>query len=536
MNLKASPPLRKLFEQLEEQPKAQKWLTSRDLVPEILEHIGLLQEPAAIPVLFDWFHHEKTAIRSAARKAAELCILATPPLLLIQLEVRVRGSWFRYYTPEQAKYEAETAPAIRLASLSTNGRHRERAVRDMINQCDLSALPFILLRLNDWVDQVQQAAIQWFASFAGKIEVGAIVQCLPILSALQERTRSGTSKIVSMLVDRVTSESHPAQVLEVMMSADPRTRLLCFDILHKKGVLEDSTTQTKLLHAPNPILGVLLLKKLRLSRAEIPNELAKQALASRSAMVRRYALYHLTESQMSAQTPLLESCLTDDSKGVRQFAQYHLTRRRTKEELMLHYESVIESNVVSKHQLAAAIAGFHELGGQWPPERYEALANHPSVIVRRAVLTAFAKTHFDHALPWLLTLMDSRIAGSLNKVAFGLLRHQPQAVGIDQLKTWASDLSRSDVVRLRALSLIGLRGKWERLPVLVGLLHDSSGLFQERLQANIRAWLLSYNRSQVQPSRPQVENAKEAIKRVEAQLGAHMSRELLALLESVTFR
>lgn len=527
--------LRTLIEELENLRHVKRSFWKNSPVPEMLVEIGSHRTPEALAALMKWFGHPESALRNAAALAAQQAIEGLSADQLLHLEALIRSSWSTYYVPDDQTVPSETSSGRRLSSLSSNGRLREKALHGLIQSEDAEALPFVLLRLNDWVPVVRRLAENWFDSMASRIPITSLIASIPILAALTDRCQSTGSRIVQRLKDRIVIETPHGELIGAVSRANPRTRRLVFELLGRQGALEDTEVQSRLLGDPNPILGILLLNSLRRSHGSLPECVVHHALTSRSAMLRRSMLYYLTSSQLASNAELLRVCLTDESKGVRQFVQHYFGREGTKNELRHYYESLVGRLDLKPKILAAAILGFHETGGRWAFTRYEELAKHASMRIRNAVMSACGQLYFDEALPWLLREMEASKESSLTKIAHGLLRRHPAAVSMQQLKGWANDTSRSDGFRLRALVLIGRRGKWERLPVLLELLHVPQSWFKERVQAQLHSWLRTFNRAQVQPTRNQIEAARAELRLVEGLIDKVMMREFQSLLQCMSF-
>jgi HEAT repeat protein len=454
------------------------------------------------------------------------------PKAILALESKIRASWSSYYEQDQA-YEADHAQAKRIATLSANGRNREKAIRDLPASADTGALPFILLRLNDWVHQVRTAAEKWFDTLGDRISAQDLVESLPILAALSERSQGASSKRVALLLERVANEAPTKELVKSLLNGDPRTRMLALDLLTKKGLVENFDCQARLLRHPDPIPAVLMLKVFRVQSHELPSSTIRLALASRSAMIRRSALYQLSTAQLAEYQDLLPELLKDDSKGVRQFAQFHLTKSRPKEDLLTHYETLLSHPKTPARLVSVAIQGFHECGGKWPIERYELLAKHNSARVQQTIMSAFGSVWFEAALPWIRSVLESPIDSPLTKAAYSLVRRQPQAVPLSSLCHWALDGRKTNAARFRALTLICSRSKWEQLPALFQLIQSCPALFGDRVRLRLHAWRAEYNRSQIQPTRQQIEDAQRLLEEAAPHLDGILKREFHALLSGI---
>ena len=455
------------------------------------------------------------------------------PKAILALESQIRASWSRYHRQDEST-ETDTVQARRIASLSANGRQRESAIHELAATADTGALPFMLLRLNDWVQQVRAAAEHWFDTLGDRITMQNLVECLPIFVVLRERSQGAGSKRVAALLELIAKEASANEIVNALPKEDQQTRMLVLDLLKMKGLVEDSTALGLLINHRDPILAILLLNVFHAQSLGVPEEIVNQALASPSAMLRRAVLYKLSAAQLEARKDLLRHFLTDNSRGVRQFAQFHLFRSSSKDAALAHYESILDQSGSTNRLISTAIKGFHESGGKWPAERYEFLAKHHSTRVRQTIMIAFASVRFEESLTWVQTELASPIDSSLKKTAYCLVRHHPHVVPLSSLREWALDNRRTDKERLRVLTLINCRGKWEQLPVLFQLLHASPNLFEHPVKMRLRSWLTGYNRSQTQPTKQQTQDAQRFFEKAASHFDDRIKREFNALLESVT--
>ncbi|MDB6006171.1 MAG: hypothetical protein JWR15_3158 [Prosthecobacter sp.] len=503
-------------------------------VPEVLRRIAQQGDPAALPWLFDPIHSSTEKIRVAAEQAVEPLLSKLDARQLIELEQLIRESWTRFYN-EDHSYRATTEHGARLATLHSSGWIREKALIALTRSGDPGALPFVLLRSNDWVVQVRKAADQWFSAHRASVPTGQLIACLPILAALTERSYGRDSNIVSALLARLTLPAAVPALLECLLQSNAKTRRLLFSLLALNGALQEADTQSVLINHADPIFGVLLLKHLRQQSAELPKGLLDQAMSAKSATLRRYALYCLSEDQISQIVPLLSQAMFDSAQGVRSFAQYHLLKRLSAEDLQSRYAGILQEQHVRNSRLAACILGFHEAGGRWAASQYLELAEHKSMQVRVAVLRSFAVAHFEDALTWLKTVVASDDSSSLGKAALVVFRQHPHSLTMTEIR-FMLDQQRPTAVRFRAFSLLCMRGRWEQLPVLFELLHDSSGVLEHQVLTHLCAWLNRFNRVQTQPTRSQVEQAVAALDRAGDRMGPTLNAEFHDLLRRVAPR
>jgi hypothetical protein len=498
-------------------------------VPGVLVRIGQHGNPAALPWMLHLIHSTSEEVRVAAEQLVGALLPKLEGHQLIELEQLVRESW-EFYSRDYA-YRAKTDLGACLATLDSSGWIRERAVLALQSSGATEALPFVLLRSNDWVAQVRKAAERWFSAHGAAITMEQLVASLPILAALTERTYGNVSKLVKVLLERLALPEAAPGLLAVLPRSSSRIRRLLFTMLAQNGTLQDPDAQSVLLKHPDPIFGVLLLKHLRLHSPELPMSVVTHSLSSKSATLRRYALYALSEKQISHLTPLLWQSCFDFAQGVRNFAQYHLLKHFTSEELQARYAALLREPHVRNAMCAACILGFHEAGGKWEATHYLELSHHKSTQVRVAVLRTFAATCFDDALPWLKNALVGDKA-SLGKAALAILRQHRHAVSLIEINSMLGQ-DHPPVVRLRAFVLLCMRNRWEQLPVLFELLNDPSRLFESQVLLRLSGWLSQFNQVHTRPTRTQVEQALTALDRAGDRMGPRLNAEFRALLRSV---
>lgn len=501
-------------------------------VPGVLGRIAQHGDPAALPWMIHLIHSTSEEVRAAAEKTVSCLLPSLEAHLIIELEHLIRESW-EFYSRDHA-YRAKTDQGACLATLDSSGWIRERAVLALLSSGSPEALPFVLLRSNDWVAQVRKAAEQWFSAHGAAISMEQLVRSLPILAALTERSYGNDSKLVKVLLARLALPEAAPVLLAVLPRSSSRIRRLLFTLLAQNGALQDPDIQSGLFKHPDPIFGVLLLKHLRLHSPELPTTVVNHALSSKSATLRRYALYALSEEQISHLTPLLWQSCFDSAQGVRNFAQYHLLKHFTSKELQERYAAVLREPQVPNTMRAACILGFHEAGGKWESSQYMELSQHKSMQVRVAVLRTFAATCFDDALPWLKNALVGDRA-SLGKAALAILRQHRQALSLAEIQSMLNH-EHPPAVRLRAFVLLCMRNRWEQLPVLFELLNDPSGLFESQVLLRLSVWLSQFNQVHTQPARIQVEQALTALDRVGDRMGPRLNAEFHALLRSASPR
>jgi hypothetical protein len=134
------------------------------------EEIATSQETAAIPQLAGLLLDSRQDIREATARTVGTLVAALQIEDYAQLDQATRNEWayestgtsaWRRLKPSDVgqlwKLPSSVA-AVGLISFHGSGFVRETAVNELANVFDGSELPFLLLRLNDWVGTVRESA------------------------------------------------------------------------------------------------------------------------------------------------------------------------------------------------------------------------------------------------------------------------------------------------------------------------------------------------------------------------------------------
>lgn len=470
--------------------------------PDIIKRIEKLGDKSALPELLNIVHHRAHDVRNAAEDAVAVLLPTLSNLDLMNLELKIRASWSAYWSSD-VTFRAIKPTSWMLASLDANGHQRERALTLLEGTGSADVLPFMLLRLNDWVEPVRIKAQGWVQANRAEVPLPSLVAALPILAALVEREKGTASSELGWILARLHADAAHTLLAEAMFQFSARTRRLVFRIFAESGALLKSSVQEFILRSNDAFLGVLFLPALRQTGQNAPVEWLISAVNSKSPMLRRAALQSFVEAKYPDLNAILSVALLDNSSGVRDYARYWMRRQNPAFDLKQFYQQAFE-NAMSARPMASSIAGFHECGGKWSPEDYQRWLEHALLTVRLASLRAFAFAHPDSSQDVLEDCLLGHRGVALEKLAFKILSMRSSNLSLSFLRE-ALDGSRQRSSRIRGLELLMLKDKWESLPILLVLLRDNDESFGGVACDRLRAWLDNFNNTWTQPTRQSLE-------------------------------
>lgn len=153
----------------------------------------------AIPTVLHLLGADDNVLREEASKIVIRLVQNIPIHALPEFETRARTStcssfqWHVQGTSLVAKYE--WAPQVwAMFTLNSSGYVREAALRHLmsINELQLS-LPYLLLRVNDWVEPVRNQATEYVRSVIKPQHIAHWACVLGLLAQIRSRTRADHS-------------------------------------------------------------------------------------------------------------------------------------------------------------------------------------------------------------------------------------------------------------------------------------------------------------------------------------------------------
>jgi len=476
------------------------------LAVRLLQEIGASGESAALPVLAAFLLTDDPAVAEAAAGAAGRLLAEAPPSALPALDAQLRkeGGYSRSFgnywrTLGRGDVERLEPSLLSLAASHHSGYVREAAVRRLALARDGRELPFLLVRINDWVRTVAELARSAVEARLHPGYAPHLVASLPLLLFLDgpSRRRPSGSLVAAAAAALRNPRGIPALLDGLAPHRDREVRRACFSIALDALPLADMVARG--LADLDPAIRVRAARRL----ADVPPEsraaLAGQAQRDPFFPVRRLAYQELLRGEDAVS--FLEEALLDVHAGIRGAA-----RELDGGDLADFYREALarEGNTT-----AGALAGLGETGA--PEDALLALPylRHPSVRVRTAAARAVGRLdaagHADALLEVVATgsrrpaaEATAALRSCVHRLGARKLRHAFGATGM--------------AGRVRLLALFEQLPKWESL---AELLEVAAAAGEEPVVQAVRErvlkWLVKSNRSYARPAPGEIERARAAL-------------------------
>jgi HEAT repeat protein len=153
-----------------------------------------------------------------------------------------------------------------LASLHNSGYVRQAAVRRLAEGRDGFEVPYLLLRVNDWVSPVRKAARAALWERLRPEHARHLVRNLSLVTRLTRCGRDDHSPFVAAVFDLLRAPDSRSALLEGLSSTDREVRRACFDLAMETTEIPLLDLLDRLLQHDEPILR---LRAVQVARARL---------------------------------------------------------------------------------------------------------------------------------------------------------------------------------------------------------------------------------------------------------------------------
>jgi len=413
----------------------------------------------------------------------------------------------------------ERRAIIIFASFNPNGFIREKALM-MMKDYD-NTLPFIILRLNDWVIQLRQAASKAFNEKMQKLNEGELLLALPFAEKLRWCNRGSNDECIRLFFEKLTSQEHQEELKSGLLSSDVRTRRICISALFDSSYTNISMAIKHLEHEPDPFLRSVLFTKLSHSGTQI-DSVARTMLQDKFPTNRRLALQYLYEAKSEDVINISSTLLLDRNASVRALARNILQEKNNSFEFSPFYIKALENSTV------AAIAGLGETGHITDSQHIERYIRDNRIAVVRAALVSLMRLDSDKYKAVILEMLNDKRIGVVKTAQQLISKYQIQ--DYDFIKKVFVD-TPYEYTKIKCAAILFSASKWNSLIYMLEAISCESEIVRRLAYQAIEKWIFTFNRSYVQVSLQQKESIKRLIQNLNDLLSDSTKRELLFALK-----
>jgi len=420
-------------------------------------------------------------------------------------------------TTQMSREEIRTVAVF--STFNPNGFIRQRAVEALVSF--ESTLPFIMVRLNDWVNNVRQAAL---VSFSKRLKVASeqeLLLAMPMMEKLRRSERCDYSEICSLFAPVINDSGNKHILVNGLNDEDPRIRRFCCRILLDSPDANAEILRQYVVRERVPFSRRIVFEALIDAEAEVA-DLADLFLADKFPGNRYLALQYLHKAGRDDIFRKAESLLLDRSATVRELARSIVREIDPCYDLPDFYMKSIRANPVS------SILGLGEVGSPVVCETIEKYLYCDKVSVIRAAMISLMRLDAPRHGRVILELLLSEQTGIV-KTARSLIQKYtaydyPRIYEIYQNTPYEN-------TKLKCIALLFSAGKWERVIYILRILSDGNPRLEALSQSELYKWYDSYNRSYVVATEEQKAITQDLLDRNKDRLSAKLRCQLLFLMK-----
>lgn len=427
---------------------------------------------------------------------------------------------FAYLTDSQ--YHA----VLKLGTFSSNGYYRQKCM-EQLQDVD-GSLPFLILRMNDWVEQIRESAYRLSQKRMLKCGLYEFFQSFPMLEKLKHSRRRDDALICSLEAQAGQLIARQLQVLQNETLAQiPHYEIWIKNAIYRfinDNLILNREQMERLLTLERTGYGQMLLILGIFRHFGYDSSRADQYLLAKSAVVRYHTLVYRYEQEHDIWNGL-EAMLTDPSRRIRDYTAYIL-KKHTDIDVIAFYRKELERRVskitlysIGDHGTKAEIAVIRP----YLDDARESIC--------KAALYAYGKlAQTDGEEVYWKFLFDARPV--LAKQAYRCIRKYEISYGATRLYE-AYVKNRSGFPANYLLMLLLSEPFWKRLPYLL-LLNCDGNLTQKEHQIVAEGICRGYQYGSV--SNQQADLIKNLLEQNENTISEPIRNRILFDLKHITIK
>ncbi len=371
----------------------------------------------------------------------------------------------------QALDQEDRACVLILGTAHPNGYFRERCMEELAQEG--GTLPYLMLRVNDWVVPVREKALLLVKRRIGQCSMEELLSSMPVYEKLQSSGRRSDRQlnILWKLVCGRLEQTLKGENRRDIWSEDFPVRKAIYRLTIEQKIPSVGQLDEWLRREKEPCGMVILIRGI-LAHEDCSLARASEYLTYPNAQIRKYALEYRYE-HLKESWPELPAMLLDSGKGVREYAAYIL-ERHTDLDIRGYYLEHLQDE-----RPEYAILGLAECSRRGNVEALLPCLAHPAKKVRKSTLLALGRQEDfeDEALLWRYLLDEE---ADISKAAYISMRSRDFCPGAGRLyRAWCR--AEKEHQKRYLLRLLLRENSWARLPWLIRIYSEELPEEEKRL-------------------------------------------------------
>lgn len=370
-----------------------------------------------------------------------------------------------------------------IATLNASGYTREAALSALAVLGHPRAVPYVLLRLGDWVDQVHQAAVRALRTLIARGAQSELFAHHDLVERLGAIERVELSSVEAEIRNHLRApESLP--FLEAGMRADrAETRHFCFRLmgsgLDGRPDLLDLAARDR-----HTAIRRWLAREHAQGRISLPPDYLRSLLRDSSDRVSMTMICALSREQVVTHREELVELAMAQARTVREAARFTLGRVES-QGLASQCRSRL-GDLPMEAVWPGLVACLGETGDASDFPRLVVFLDHRRPRVRAAAVTATSHVDGQRAAARVVPLLADS-SGRVRRAVMAALTRAPRAHWADG--AWRILVGGPEGGRVAALRLLIAGGGWDAMPALLNAFVDRSDVVQQWAWRGVCSWM-----------------------------------------------
>ena len=365
---------------------------------------------------------------------------------------------------DQFETEEDYVFVLILGSFHPNGYYREQCLRELIQYPE--TLPFIVLRMNDWVLSIRLCAAELAKARVKECSPVEIIKAAPALNKVRQSSRRDfndlleTEQAMSDLLEQKSAEVP----LETGLTYEYAVRRDTYRFLFFRKILSLEDADYLLVNEKHSFCQVIIIDGM-LKHYMLSGNQIDRYLCCKSSAIRRKVLNYKYELLKDA-WPGLEGMLLDHNHGIRQSVSYILQHHGSFDITQFYISHLQDSNPV------VPILGLGESGSRDMEKHLWKYLEQPNERVICATLASLSKLigTDGYDLYWTYLFHPSY---SVSKAGYQCIRNNHIQYGAERIYQEYLICQMPHIKRFLLLLLLQEKS-WDRLVYLIKLYQDDS--------------------------------------------------------------
>ena len=358
-----------------------------------------------------------------------------------------------------ASFEPDVAAELLgVASLNRSGYVRQAALEELASLATPRALPYILLRLGDWVPQVRAAADLALTGILRPDLAPALLDQRRLIDAMARVERVDLSGVRQRIFTFLLRRECRAELDKQLVSPDQEMRLFGYRVFGEELAARANIIERAV---NDPHLGIRRWITRYILDAEPPEMLKwlEVLLRDSCARIRTDIIRRIPGDMLPAFREVIQEQIFADSPSLRSAARF-LLRQHGRTDFSAQYRNRIRQADLQDVQ-PGWIAGLGETGQESDLDLVESHVSHSRPRVRAAAIRAAVRLNRPRTIGHAVKALDDS-SGKVRRVAVSVLvaEHSPQTSGQARYVLRHG----SPKGQLAALKVLANRSGWEALP------------------------------------------------------------------------